>query len=289
MKDILLIKLKNWGLKQKIKICFKNLILIFISIVTFFPFIWMIASALKTKDEIFDFPPVLIPSSMQWNNFIEVFNEAPLLKYIGNSFFTASIEVAIQIFSAAMIAYALTQFNFRGKKLLFGIIMGTYMLPSAVTYVPCYMILAKVNLIDTLTGLIISNLVNVFGIFLMRQSFMQVNRSLVEAARIDGASHFKILWKIIFPLTRPTFITCGLISFVTYYNEYMYPSLITKSPEKFLVSAGLRQFFIEGGAYGIKWPQIMAASTMIVLPLLILFVIGQKWFMNGINDNGVKE
>ena len=167
--------------------------------------------------------------------------------------------------------------------------MGTYMLPSAATYVPCYMILSKINLIDTLTGIIISNLGNVFGIFLMRQAFLQINKSLIEAARIDGASHWKILWKIVFPLTKPTFITFGLISFVTYYNDYMYPSLITKSPEKFLISAGLRQFFIQGGAYGIKWPEIMAASTITVLPLLILFLVAQKWFMQGVGDTGVKE
>ena len=188
-----------------------------------------------------------------------------------------------------MIAYALTQFNFKGRKILFAIIMGTYMLPSAATYVPCYMILSKINLIDTLTGIIISNLGNVFGIFLMRQAFLQINKSLIEAARIDGASHWKILWKIVFPLTKPTFITFGLISFVTYYNDYMYPSLITKSPEKFLISAGLRQFFIQGGAYGIKWPEIMAASTITVLPLLILFLVAQKWFMKGVGDTGVKE
>ncbi len=267
----------------------RHIMLICISIVTFFPFIWMISSALKTKDEIFQFPPKLFPEVCNWSNFVEVFKEAPFEVYIGNSFFVATIIVAFQIIGSAMIAYALTQFNFKGRKILFAIIMGTYMLPSAATYVPCYMILSKINLIDTLTGIIISNLANVFGIFLMRQAFLQVNKSLIEAARIDGASHWKILWKIVFPLTKPTFITFGLISFVTYYNDYMYPSLITKSPEKFLISAGLRQFFIEGGAYGIKWPEIMAASTITVLPLLILFLIAQKWFMQGVGDTGVKE
>ena len=266
----------------------RHIILIFISIATFFPFIWMISSALKTKDEIFQFPPVLMPAQAQWGNFINVFKEAPFETYLFNSFSVAIIEVAFQIVSAAMIAYALTQFRFKGKKVLFAIVMGTYMLPSAATYVPCYMILSDLNLIDTLTGLAISNLANVFGIFLIRQAFMQIDKSLIEAARIDGASHWRILWKVIFPLTKPTFITFGLISFVTYYNEYMYPSLITKSPEKFLVSAGLRQFFIEGGAYGIKWPEIMAASTITVMPLLILFLIAQKWFMQGVNDTGVK-
>lgn len=267
----------------------RHIMLICISIVTFFPFIWMMTSSLKTKDEIFQFPPKLLPQVFNWSNFLEVFKEAPFEVYIGNSFFVATIIVAFQIIGSAMIAYALTQFNFKGRKILFAIIMGTYMLPSAATYVPCYMILSKINLIDTLTGIIISNLGNVFGIFLMRQAFLQINKSLIEAARIDGASHWKILWKIVFPLTKPTFITFGLISFVTYYNDYMYPSLITKSPEKFLISAGLRQFFIQEGAYGIKWPEIMAASTITVLPLLILFLVAQKWFMQGVGDTGVKE
>ncbi|BCZ48933.1 sugar ABC transporter permease [Clostridium gelidum] len=279
---------KKLTLAQAIIKYIRHLVLICISIITFFPFLWMLSSALKTKDEVFNFPPTLIPKIPQWNNFVQVFKEAPFGVYMGNSLFVASIEVIFQVISAAMIAYALTQLKFKGKKILFAIIMGTYMLPSAVTYIPCYMILSDLNLIDTLTGLIISNLANVFGIFLIRQAFLQVDKSLVEAARMDGASHLKILLKIMLPLTKPTFITFGLISFVTYYNEYMYPSLITKSPENFLVSAGLRQFFIQGGAYGIKWPEIMAASTLTVLPLLILFLIAQKWFMQGVNDSGVK-
>lgn len=280
---------KELTAKEIIIMTLKHILLIGISIVTFFPFIWMFFSSFKSKDEIFSTPLSLIPSSFRFENYINVFKEAPFEVYLGNSLFVATIEVVFQVFSAAMIAYALTQFKFKGRKILFGVIMCTYMLPSAVTYVPCYIILSKINLIDTLTGIIVSNLCNVFGIFLFRQAFLQVNKSLVEAARIDGASHFKILWKIMFPLTKPTFITFGLISFVTYYNEYMYPSLITKSPEKFLISAGLRQFFIQGGAYGIKWPEIMAASTITVFPLLLLFLLAQKWFMKGVGDTGVKE
>ena len=275
--------------REKVTLVVRHILLVIISIITFFPFIWMFLSAFKTKDEIFSAGLNLIPSSFKFDSFINVFNETPFEIYIGNSLFVASVEVLFQIFSGAMIAYALTQFEFRGRKILFATIMCTYMLPSAVTYVPCYIMLSKVNLIDTLTGIIVSNLSNVFGIFLLRQALLQVNKSLVEAARMDGASHFKILWRIMFPLTKPTFITFGLISFVTYYNEYMYPSLITKSPEKFLVSAGLRQFFIQGGAYGIKWPEVMAASTITVLPLLLLFLFAQKWFMKGIGDSGVKE
>lgn len=281
-------ELERTTFRKVISNILRHLLLIGISIITFFPFIWMFSSALKTKDEIFNFPPTLIPESAQWSNFINVFKDAPFTVYMGNSLFVAVVEVSFQIISSAMIAYAITQFKFNGRKILFAIIMGTYMLPTAITYIPCYMLLSKLNLIDTLSGLIISNLASIFGIFLIRQAFLQIDKSLVEAARMDGASHWKILWKIMFPLTKPNFITFGLISFVTCYNDYMYPSLITKSPEKFLISAGLRQFFIQGGAYGIKWPEIMAASTLTVLPLLILFVVAQKWFMQGVGDTGVK-
>lgn len=277
------------ALKRKFSVLTRHILLICISIITFFPFIWMVTSALKSREEIFTFPPKIIAENPNWHIFIDVFKEAPFGTYMFNSLSVATIEVIFQTISAAMIAYALTQFKFVGRKVLFGIIMCTYMLPSAVTYVPCYIILGKLDLLDTLTGLVISNLVNVFGIFLMRQAFLQVDRSFIEAARLDGASHIKILIKIMFPLTKPTFITLILINFVTYYNEYMYPSLITKSPEKFLISAGIRQFFIQDGAYGIKWPEIMAASTITVLPLLILFLIAQKWFMKGVGGATVDK
>lgn len=269
-------------LKEKVGILTKHILLICISIITFFPFVWMITSALKSKEEIFTFPPKIFAANPNWNIFVDVLKEEPFGTYMFNSVSVASIEVIFQTVSSAMIAYALTQFKFKGRTILFIIIMCTYMLPSAITYVPCYILLGNLNLLDSLTGLTISNLVNVFGIFLMRQAFMQVDKSFIEAARIDGASHFKILWKVMFPLTKPTFITFILISFVTYYNEYMYPSLIIKSPEKFLISAGIRQFFLQDGAGGIKWPEIMAASTITVMPLLILFLIAQKWFMKGV-------
>ena len=163
------------------------------------------------------------------------------------------------------------------------------MLPSAATYIPSYIILGNMDLLDTYTGLIISNSVSIFGIFLLRQAFMQVPLGLVEAARMDGANNWQILWNIICPITKSSFITFGLMNFIASYNSYMWPSLIIDSPEKSLVSQGLRRFFIEGGAYGTEWPLVMAGSTIIVIPLLILFAFTQKWFINGIGgDTGMK-
>lgn len=263
------------------------LILIFCTF-TAFPFFWMVVSALKTKAEIMDVSR-LFPAEFQWSNFYQVIFRSPLFRYVCNSFFVAVVTLAIQIVTAAMIAYALVFMKFRGRKILFAIIMGTYMLPTAATYIPCYMILADLGLLDSFTGLIISNCVSIFGIFLLRQAFMQVPLGVIEAARIDGASQWQILWKVVCPMTKSSFITFGLMNFITCYNSYMWPSLITDSDEKLLVSQGLRKFFIEGGAYGTEWPLVMAASAFIVLPLLILFAFTQKWFINGIGgDTGMK-
>ena len=252
-----------------------------------FPFLWMISSALKTKDEVMN-SFSLIPSQWIWYNFVEAFEGAPFGTYIFNSLFTAVCIVAIQIVNSAMIGYALTQLEFKGRGLMFAVIMGTNMLPAAATYVPSYIILARMGLLNTYTGLIISNCVYMFGIFLVRQAFLQVNKSLVEAAWVEGSSHWHTLWHVLVPITKSSFVTLGLLSFVANYNNYMWPSLITTRPQYYLISQGLRLYFIEGGSYGIKWPQIMAASTFTVLPLMLLFFITQHWFIQGLSDSGVK-
>lgn len=259
-----------------------------VSLFTAFPFFWMILSALKTKAEVMDVTS-FFPSEPQWSNFISVIFDSPLPSYILNSLLVAFAVVVLQVVTGAMLAYAMVFLKFKGRNALFALVMGTYMLPVAATYIPSYIILSKWGLLDTLTGLVISSTVSIFGVFLLRQSFMQVPGGLVEAARIDGGSHFRILWEVICPMTKSSFITFGLMSFISTYNNYMWPSLITRSSEKYLVSQGLRSFLIEGGAYGTEWALVMAGSTLIVVPLLVLFAFTQKWFINGIGgDTGMK-
>ena len=282
-------KLPRTGWHRR-KLTHRILLYVFLTLFTFavaFPFLWMISSSLKTKNEVMN-SFSLIPDQFLWGNFAEAFNGAPFGRYIFNSAFTAVMIVAIQIVNSAMIAYALTQLNFKLRGPMFALIMGTNMLPAAATYVPSYLILAKMNLLSTYTGLIISNCVYMFGIFLIRQAFLQVNRSLVEAAWSEGASHWHTLWHVLVPITKSSFVTLGLLSFVANYNNYMWPSLITTKQSYYLISQGLRLYFIEGGAYGIKWPQIMAASTFTVMPLMILYFITQRWFIQGLSDSGVK-
>ena len=276
--------------RRNIRIFKRVMLYVLLTAFTFavaFPFLWMISSALKTKDEVMN-SFSLIPHEFLWGNFAEAFHGAPFGNYIFNSLFTALVIVVIQIVNSAMIAYALTQLKFRGRGVMFAVIMATNMLPAAATYVPAYIILADLGLLNSYTGLIISNCVYMFGIFLIRQAFLQVNSSLVEAAWVEGAGHWHTLWHILVPIAKSSFVTLGLLSFVANYNNYMWPSLITTRPQYYLISQGLRLYFIEGGSYGIKWPQIMAASTFTVLPLMLLFFITQRWFIQGISDSGVK-
>ena len=277
---------KKYTVIDRIDAIVKWIILIIVGVFTAFPFLWMVVSAFKTKEEIMDTSKFL-PQSLHWENFITV--NSPIPRYIVNSLLISLAIVFIQIITGALIAYAIVFMKFKGRGILFGIIMVTYMLPTAATYIPSYIILANHQLLNTYTGLIISSSVSIFGIFLLRQAFMQVPSAMVEAAQIDGASHFRILHLVVFPMTKSSFITFGLMSFIASYNNYMWPSLITNDSDKYMVSQGLRSFFIEGGAYGTEWSLVMAASAVIVIPLLIMFAFAQKWFIDGIGgDTGVK-
>lgn len=266
----------------------KYVFLAAMGIFTAFPFVWMVLSALKTKEEVMN-STSLLPANPQWGNITRVLFDSPIPHYIANSMWTSLLIVALQVITGAMLAYALVFLKFRGRKTLFAIIMITYMMPVAATYIPSYIILARWNMLNTFKGIIISSTVSTFGIFLLRQAFMQVPKGLIEAARMDGAKHFRILWEVVMPLTRSSFITFALMSFISAYNNYMWPSLITNDSTKYLVSQGLRSFFIEDGAAGTEWALVMAASAVVVIPLLILFAFTEKWFVNGIGgDTGIK-
>jgi multiple sugar transport system permease protein len=248
-----------------------------------FPFYWLVMSALKTNDEIWQFPPSLWPESPLWGNFAEAWQAAPFAQYLFNSVFVASMIVIIQFVNSAMMGYALTHMKFRLKGAMTAMVLVCYMIPATAVYLPGYVILGKLGLIDSYAGLILSNGVSVFSIFLIRQAFLQVNHELIEAGQMDGASHMRILWTILVPLTRSSFAVLALITFIDQYNNYFWPMLITQSPHLQLVSAGLRGFFVEGGAYGLKWPLIMAASAFTIAPLLVLFGLTQKLIIQSVN------
>ncbi len=232
-----------------------HIILAFVSLILAFPFLWMFTNSIKTKDEIWAMPPKLLPAVAQWINYADAMADGTFLRYMWNSAYTALLITAVVLVNSAMFAYALTNIRFRGKTLLITLIMVTYIMPAATTYLPSYVILSKIGMINTHMGYILSSCASIFNIFFLRTTFAQIS---------------------------PGIVGC--------YNSYLWPSLILRKKEKYLVSMGLQAFFSAEGAYGMKWGAIMAACCVIVFPLLLLFLFGQRWILNGITgDSAVKE
>ena len=193
---------------------FRHVLLLVCAVGMAFPFYWMATSALKTNDEIWSFPPVFWPSVPQWHQYAEAWLDAPFWRYMLNSTGVALAIALLQIINSAMMAYAITHMKFRLQRFLTGLILLGYMIPATAVYLPGYITLSKLNLLDSYAGLILSNSVSIFSIFLIRQAFLQVPRELVEAGEMDGASHTRILWTILVPLTRSSFAVMALITFI---------------------------------------------------------------------------
>lgn len=261
----------------------RYILLIIISLLAIFPLIWMVLNALKTGQEISE--NHIFPVIPQWQNFVETFDLAPFGKYMWNSFFTASIIVLLQIILSSMLAYALVFLEFRLRNVLFFIVLATYMLPSATTYVPSYIILGKLDLLDTFVGLILSCTVNVSMIFLLRQNFKRVPKEFIEAARVSGANEWQIYYKVVLPYCKSALFTTGILSFIANYNSYLWPTLILNSEEKMLISMGVNRFYTMQGSFASKWPLIMAATAISIIPMIIIYVVFQKYLLSGINKS----
>lgn len=276
--------------QKKVQEFFVHIILALVSLTLAFPFLWMFTNSIKTKDEIWAMPPKLLPAAAQWVNYADALGDGTFLMYMWNSAYTAIIITVVALVNSAMFAYALTNIRFRGKSLLISLIMVTYIMPASTTYLPSYVILSKMGMINTHMGYMISSCASIFNIFFLRTTFSQISPGIVEAARIDGAGHWKILWWVLAPMSKSSFMTLGLLSFLGGYNSFLWPSLILRKKEKYLISMGLQAFFSSEGAYGMKWGAIMAACCVIIFPLLLLFLFGQRWILNGITgDSAVKE
>lgn len=267
----------------------RHLLLLSVGTLMVFPFLWMILGSMKTNDEIFNHPLKLLPDRFHLQGFIDAFNAAPFATYLVNSFTVALAITLVTLINSSLFAYAITQLRIRYAGLFFGAVMLCYMMPAAVSYIPSYIILARLGLLDHHLGLVISNAASLFGVFYLRQVFLKIHGSLIEAARIDGASEIKILCAIVLPQCKSALITLGLLTFISHYNNYFWPNLVISSPERDLIATGIRRFFIAEGQYGLNWSQIMAASAITVLPLLILFLFCQKTILSGLSDTGVKE
>lgn len=205
-----------------------------------------------------------------------------------NSIVVAGGIILGQLFTTAMGAYALTRIEFRGRRAVFMVILSTMMVPIQLTFIPAFLILSRLNWIDTYQALIVPFIASGFGIFLLRQSFMQVPMALIDAARMDGASHWAILRHVMVPLARPAIITLAVLNFVFHYNQFFWPLIVTNSNDMRTLPVGLASMVLSSGTGGTQWNQLMAADVFTLVPLIALFSLGQKYLTQTPMTAGVK-
>lgn len=250
------------------------------------PFAWMISTSLKTMPETMIFPPEWIPSDPQWVNFAQAWTSGPFLHYFMNSVLIAVGILVLQMLTIIPAAYAFARYRCKGSGLLFGLVMVTLMIPSQLIFLPVYLELSAWNLLNTHLGLILPFASSAFGIFLLRQSFRQVPEELIEAARLDQAKEWKIITRIMIPAARPALITFALFSFISHWNDYFWPLVMTTNETARTLPLGIAKIReVEGVA---TWNVLMAGNLILVVPILIVFFFAQRSIIKAFVYNGVK-
>jgi ABC-type glycerol-3-phosphate transport system permease component len=263
-----------------------TMLLLVPAIIQFFPILYVISLSFKDKTEVFKYPPSLIPQHFQTANFEAALAAAPLGRFLINSLFIASAITLFQILTAVLAAYALARMEFAGKKIFFALIIATMMVPGEITIIPNYLTVAKLNWIDTYSGLILPFAASGFGVFLLYQFMRGIPKELEEAARLDGASRLRFLFQFAVPLSMPAIAAFSVYAFVNAWNQYLWPLIITQSTEMQTVQIGIGMFRSQNES--VSWGVIMAATIILVSPMLILFIGTQKQFVRGMTMGGLK-
>lgn len=264
---------------------------IILGFIFMFPFFWTVSSSLKQPWELFTFPPTMFPETLQWVNYATVLTRVPFMSWAANSLVVVTSSTIGAILSASIVAYSFARFRYIGRDLIFLITLGTLMLPAQVTLIPQFVLFNELGWINTLLPLWVPAWFGggAFNIFLLRQFFMSLPRELDEAARIDGASYPRIFWSIILPLSKPALATVSVISFINGWNDFVNPLIYLHSPENFTLSLGLHYFRSVPEVTGAPTEhQLMAASVMIIFPVILLFFAAQRYFVRGIVLSGIK-
>lgn len=264
-------------------------LLVLLSLFALVPFLWMLSTALKTRAEVFTFPPILIPPEPRWENFARVFEAFPFLKYARNSLFVTVSVTIFQTLTSAMAAYAFSRLRFPGRDRLFLLYLGTLMVPSVVTLIPSYILMTErfLGWVDTYKALIIpASLGGAFNTFLIRQFLLSLPVDLEDAARIDGATPLQIFWKLVLPLSKPVLAIVSVFTFMNSWNSFLWPLLMIKDQDNLVLTVGLSAM---QGRWGTRWPELMAGTLMSILPILVLLILFQRYFEEGITFTGLKN
>lgn len=260
-------------------------LLITAAVFTLIPMVWLVAAAFKSPDDLFTytfFPPV---RQLSVANFVDLFKKMPFFRDLMNSTFIATTTVIVQLFFSSLAGFALAKYEFKGKRLLMVMMLATMLIPAQVTMAPLYELIYHLGLVDTYPGIIIPGAISVFGIFLFRQSMLQVPTELIHAARIDGCTEFRIYRDVVMPVSRPMVGAFCLISFMASWNSFLWPQILLHSSSRFTLPIGLTQLV---GLYGQDYGTMLAGTLLSVLPVVVLFMLLQKEFVAGLTAGAVK-
>jgi multiple sugar transport system permease protein len=249
------------------------------------PFIWMISGSFRSEADLFGNPSSLFPTSITLHGYIGVWQQLPFLRLVLNSFIFAGVTTAATLLFDSMCAYVLSRMHFRGRTIAFWLVLVTLMVPFQVTLIPVFIELFHFGWLNTYQGLIIPRATSAFGIFLFRQFFMSIPVELDEAARIDGASHWRIYWQVILPLSKPAIATVAILNFMNLWNDLLWPLVVTTSPNMLTLPAALTLF---GGQHITDHAVLLAGATISLLPIAIGFFFAQKYFVAGVATTGLK-
>jgi multiple sugar transport system permease protein len=266
-------------------------VLILVTLTMVVPFIWMITTSLRPSGSEFSYPPQIIlpPNEWDFSNYVRLFTLVPFGQYFVNSIFITLMVVIGQLVVCSMAAYGFARLNFVGRDTIFVLYLATMMIPYQVTLIPLFLIVFNLGWINTYQGMIIPALSSVFGIFLLRQSFLGVPRDYQDAARIDGASEWTIFTRVFLPLNGPALATLGVFAFMGTWTDLLWPLLIARDQKLRTLELGLAYFNASTTAFRqTNWPLVMAAAVVVMLPVLIIYIFAQRYFVEGISLSGVK-
>lgn len=280
-------KQKNTGKRKKLtKILVSYTFLLLITCVTIVPFLWTVSTSLKGADDaIFSIPPQVIPTDLTFSNFITVWNTLPIPRYLLNSVILTVFGVVLPLFLCSLAAFPLARMNFKGRNLVFMSIIATMMIPNEVTMIPVYLIINKLGLMGTYTGVVLPGAITAFGIFLMRQAFIEIPKEIEESAVIDGANVWQVFWKIMFPMVKPMLGVLAILSFIAAWNNFLWPLLVLDDPNKYPITLGLYKL---QGTFSANTRLVAAGAMIALIPILFVFVSFQRYFIEAAYNSSVK-
>lgn len=281
---------RSWSSVKKLQRLLIYVVVIFLACVILVPFFWMISTALQAEGDIFAWPPQWIPDPPQWHNFVDAWTALPFNRYLANTIFILVLGLVAEIISSTIVAYGFARFRFPGSNLIFLILLATMMLPFHVTLIPTFLIWQKLGLTGQFDPLVLRAWTawGPFYIFLLRQFFMTLPRELDDAAEIDGANFFQTFLFVMLPQIRPALLAVGIFAFRGYWNDFLGPLIYLTNMELYTLNVGM-YFFMGGVNEAPQWNYLMAMSTLVALPVIVLFFAAQRYFIEGITFTGMKD